>query len=380
MLKSATGGVTLAYDPMLRLYDVTGAATTRFAYDGLDAIAEYDAANALQRRFVHGPGIDEPLVQYEGASTTDRRFLHADERGSVIATSDASGNMLTINKYDEFGKPQSTNAGRFQYTGQMWLPELGAYYYKARVYSATLGRFLQTDPIDVAGGINLYAYVGNDPVNWLDPLGLQTPPILTGWDPGCSICNATAFINGTDIVITAQASGGDGGAWLGGGMTGGVGNGRSPIAGFNPRGGGGGEARPQRNICRSAYSGANAVSDLAGDIALGADTVAMGAAVAAVITSETIVGGLTFGAIAAGAKLVSLGASGVRAVVQFTSGNNRGGQSTLIGLGIGVVTPPLLKAKQGIYGIGNSARDRLVQETHGIAAGELASEALCTGS
>jgi RHS repeat-associated protein len=173
LLKTATGGVTLAYDPAMRLDDVTGAATTRFAYDGLDMIAEYNAAGALQRRFVHGPGADEPLVQYEGAGTSDRRWLHADERGSVVAISDASGNMLTINRYDEFGKPQATNAGRFQYTGQMWLSEIGLYHYKARAYAPHLGRFLQTDPIGYDSGVNVYAYVGNDPVNSVDPLGLR---------------------------------------------------------------------------------------------------------------------------------------------------------------------------------------------------------------
>jgi RHS repeat-associated protein len=193
LLKTATGGVTLAYDPAMRLDDVTGAATTRFAYDGLDMIAEYNAAGALQRRFVHGPGTDEPLVQYEGAGTTDRRFLHADERGSVIAISDASGNVLTINKYDEFGKPQATNAGGFQYTGQMWMPELGLYHYKARAYAPHLGRFLQTDPIDVEGGINLYAYVGNDPINLTDPLGLAGVIIVTGHcDAACEQRRAEA--------------------------------------------------------------------------------------------------------------------------------------------------------------------------------------------
>lgn len=179
LLISATGGVTLGYDPAMRLYQLAGGTTTRFAYDGLAMIAEYNGSNVLQRRFVHGPGVDEPLVQYEGTGTSDRRWLHADERGSVVASSDASGNLIAINRYDEYGKPQATNVGRFQYTGQMWLGDLSAYYYKARIYSPTFGgRFLQADPIGYEGGLNLYAYVANDPINRLDPLGLEDDIIV----------------------------------------------------------------------------------------------------------------------------------------------------------------------------------------------------------
>ena len=141
---------TLSYDPLNRLNVYNPGTLRRFVYDGAQAAAELDTSGVIQDRYVMGDAPDEVLIDYVGSGATNRRFLGTDERGSVISLTDSSGALIGINTYDEYGKPGASNTGRFQYTGQRWLSELGAYDYKARVYLPHLGIFAQTDPIGQA--------------------------------------------------------------------------------------------------------------------------------------------------------------------------------------------------------------------------------------
>jgi len=190
-------GLTLAYDPLGRLWQSTSGNTiTQFLYDGDKLVGEYSASGAILRRYVHGPGVDEPIVWYEGATLTTRNWLHSDERGSIVATTDGGG-AATIYAYDSYGSPSAWTGTRFKYAGQIALPEASVYYYKARVLDPALGRFLQTDAIDSTDDWNVYSYVGDDPTNKVDPTGLD----------GRSLFNRNQVsANGVSYHNTAQAA------------------------------------------------------------------------------------------------------------------------------------------------------------------------------
>lgn len=103
-----------------------------------------------------------------------------DHLGSTRALTNANGSVVESINYDSFGNGAS-NRTRYGYTGREWDADTGLYYYRARWYDPQVGRFISEDPSGFEGGINPYAYVGNSPLQFVDPGG--TTRVGRGFTP-----------------------------------------------------------------------------------------------------------------------------------------------------------------------------------------------------
>ena len=185
-LVSATAGgttSTFAYDARNRCVKrTTNGAVVYLYYDAWNLIEEHNAEGVVLNTYIHGAGTDEMLARFSAGGAAI--YFHQDALGSIVALTDASGNVVERYKYDVFGAPSlfdgtggalsSSNYGnRFLFAGREYIQTLGVYDYRNRFYSPALGRFLQTDPIRFgAGDINLYRHTRNGPTNATDPTGL----------------------------------------------------------------------------------------------------------------------------------------------------------------------------------------------------------------
>jgi RHS repeat-associated protein len=159
------------YDALGRRIEKTiNGRTIQYLYDGLDIVQEIENS-AVSANYIRTMNIDEPLARIKADGTV--RYYQRDGLWSIIALTDEGGVVRTQYSYDPFGAVSITgeqSENPFQYTGRE-NDNTGLYYYRARYYSPELQRFISEDPIRFKGGLNFYAYVGNDPINITDPTG-----------------------------------------------------------------------------------------------------------------------------------------------------------------------------------------------------------------
>ena len=205
------------YDPFgRRIEKSVNGTVTRYLYDREDIIARLDSNNQVVVAYSHGPETDEPLSTYQGGQWF---FYHRDGLGSVTMMTDVSGTVAQSYNYGSFGNIIGVSNPNliqpYTFTSREYDEETDLYYYRARYYDARAGRFISADPIGLEGGdfnyfrgvdtvgkpgpnrshffvslgtvrrpsasvqTNLYRYTDNNPVNFIDPEGLQSKPVIS---------------------------------------------------------------------------------------------------------------------------------------------------------------------------------------------------------
>jgi RHS repeat-associated protein len=203
-----TGGtVTFNYDPFGRRIKKSSSTTTSvFAYDGDNLTEETNSSGAVVSRYTQTQNIDEPLAMLRSSATS---YYNADGLGSVTSLTNSSGAAAQTYTYDSYGNVTASSGSLmnpFQYTGRESDPETGLYYYRARYYDQSSGRFLAEDPLGFGGGDgNLYRYALGSPLMYVDPTGL-TVTCTYNQLTGRLIC--TDDSTGKTVVNTSGYSGG----------------------------------------------------------------------------------------------------------------------------------------------------------------------------
>jgi RHS repeat-associated protein len=198
VLRAVSGGtidLQFGYDALgNRISAARSGTVTKYIIDPsgsmANVIAETNSAGAITAYYIHGIG----LIARIDALTNEARYYHYDRTGNTVALTDSSGAVTDQYAYDldpfafNVTKSESTS-NPFTFVGQFGVMDEGdnLFFMRARYYDAAEGKFLNEDPIGFEGGdLNLYAYVGGDPVSWMDPTGLSGETLKMPSQPNAS--------------------------------------------------------------------------------------------------------------------------------------------------------------------------------------------------
>lgn len=269
--------VEFAYDGFSRrrwrrdyIWNSTGASwqltgETRYIYDGQLVLQERDSSNNPWVTYTRGIDLSGQLQGAGGIggllARTDpdgTAYYHGDGSGNITALIDSAQQIVARYLYDPFGNLLGASgplaqANLYRFSSKEFHPTANLYYYGFRYYEPNLQRWLNRDPIGEAGGVNLYGFNFNSPVNWVDTdgalpnlvsggvgagIGAITGAIIGGWQGGWrgALKGAAAgavggFVGGVTFNPAAGAAAAAGFGTIGSGLTAGAASGAA--AGFS---------------------------------------------------------------------------------------------------------------------------------------------------
>jgi RHS repeat-associated protein len=164
--------IAYGYDALGRRASLsTGSSSIEFVYDGSDVVLD-KSSGGQDVDYINGLGIDEKLRQGSGANSL---YFLQDQINSTIGLTNTSGAVVERQQYEAFGQNGGSSLTRYGYAGRERDNSTGLIYNRARWYDPAAGRFISEDPVGASGGLNLYGYVENSPLNSSDPTGLYPP-------------------------------------------------------------------------------------------------------------------------------------------------------------------------------------------------------------
>jgi RHS repeat-associated protein len=175
MSSPKSGEIVYGYGPLgERVSKKVNGKARVYIHDNEDVLWVLDEKGKVLAEYTHGPGFDAPLSMRSGNKSY---FFHADRLGSIVLITDKDGNIVNRYTYDPFGEFEERDErieNIYGFNGKQYDHESGLYYFFNRHYDPNSGRFVQEDPLQISAiESNLYVYVGSNPLNRVDSLGLE---------------------------------------------------------------------------------------------------------------------------------------------------------------------------------------------------------------